>query len=106
MLPIEVPQRELGRTQAFLSYDTLEEINSINPQRQFKYHPTDIYYIPSATFHNRALMLGIGKESARNICEELKRKGYIGLVEIIIINPRLGVNQVRGRPVVPVKSRA
>ncbi len=100
----EMPRRSMGRTEAFLSYSTLEKVNAIDPKRQFKYHPTDRFYTPSETFHNRALMLGICKESAEAMCEELKEKGYIGLVEMTVINPRMGVNQIRGRPVVPAKS--
>ena len=53
----------------------------------------------SATWHNRGLILSIGA-SAEPICDGLRSKGYIGLVEIEIINPRLGVNQIRGRPVI------
>ncbi len=100
MLTAEIPQKDLGRTQAFLSYDSLEEVNAIDTERQFRYHPTDKYFTPSATFHNRALMLGVGP-SSRAICDELKSRGYIGIVEIETINPRHGVNQIRGRPVVP-----
>ena len=100
MTVADIPRKELGRTEAFLSYDNLSEINGINPERQFRY-ATRGTYTPSAEFHNSALMLGIGKNSARAICEELKSKGYIGLVEIETINPRMGVNQIRGRPVVP-----
>jgi len=100
MAQTEVPRAELGRSEAFLSYDSLPDVNVIDPQRQFKYHPTDAHYIPSATFHNGALMFGIGP-SAETICEELRQKGYIGLVGIETINPRIGVNQIRGSPVVP-----
>ncbi len=99
MTQTKAPPAELGRSKAFLSYDSLPEVNAIDPQRQFRYHPTDVSYTPSATFHNRALMFGIGS-SAEAICEELKGRGYIGLVEIQTINPRIGVNQIRGRPVV------
>lgn len=105
MPQVEMPTREVGRTQAFISYDSLEFVNSVDPQRQFEYHPTDRYYSPSVTFHNRALMFGIPKETGRAICEELKARGYIGLVEIKVTNPRMGVNQLRGRHVVPAKSK-
>ena len=81
MVVTGIPRKELGRTEAFLSYDNLSEINCIDPNRQFRY-ATRGFYTPSAEFHNRALMLGIGENSYRTICEELKNKGYIGLVEI------------------------
>ncbi len=99
MAMVKIPPRQLGRTDAFLSYDTLEGVNSIDSDRRFKY-ATRAHYTPSATFNNRALMFGIGEESARAISEELKSRGYIGLVEIKVINPRMGVNQISGRPVV------
>ncbi|MDP2925609.1 MAG: hypothetical protein Q8N99_04515 [Nanoarchaeota archaeon] len=99
MAIVKMLRQELGRTEAFLSYDTLSEVNSIDPQRQFKY-AEERYYVPSATWHNRGLMLGIGA-SAKPICDELRSRGYIGLIEIETINPRLGINQIRGRPVVP-----
>lgn len=105
MLQIKAPPKEIGRTQAFLSYDTLEDVNAIDPERQFEYHSTDRKYIPSAEFHNRALMLGIPKETAGVICKELQAKGYIGLVEIEVVNPKSGVNQLQGRPVVLAKLR-
>lgn len=101
MAKLEIPRAELGRTEAFLSYNSLKGINVIDPQRQFKYAHEGTY-TSSATFHNRALMFGIGEKSARAICEELKSKGYIGLIEIEIINPKQGVSQIRGRPIVPV----
>lgn len=86
--------------EAFLSYDSLSVVNRIDPQRQFKYAEAR-FYTPSATWHNRGLMLGIGT-SAKLICDELRDRGYIGLVEIETINPKPGVNQIRGRPIVPV----
>ena len=95
------PRRALGRTEAFLSYDSLNEVNSIDSQRQFQY-ANERTYTPSATFHNRALMFGIG-ESSKEICDELKRNGYIGLVEIKVINQREGINKIRGRPVVSIR---
>ncbi len=98
MVQTEVPSAELGRSEAFLSYDSLISVNEIDPQRQFKYAPEETY-TPSATFHNRALFFGIGA-SAEAICKEVKGRGYIGLVEIETINSRRGVNQIRGRPVV------
>lgn len=101
MVKTKFPPRSIGRTEAFLSYDTLRKVNAIDPKRQFKYAP-ERKYTPSATFHGRALMRGIGP-SAPAICEELKQRGYIGLVEIEIINPQEGVNQIRGRPVVRTK---
>jgi hypothetical protein len=94
-----IPRKNLGRTEAFLSYDSLAEVNAIDKTRQFKYATRETY-IPSAEFHNRGLILGIVENSAREICYELKLRGYIGLVEIEIINPRMGVNQIQGRPVV------
>ncbi len=100
MVTTDIPRRELGRTEAFLSYDSLAEINGIDPNRQFKYAARETY-TPSAEFHNKALMIGVGESSAKAICAELRSKGYIGLVEIETINPRMGVNQIRGRPVVP-----
>lgn len=47
------------------------------------------------------MFFGIGENSAKSICDELKSKGYIGLVEIEIINPKEGVNQIKGRPIIP-----
>ena len=99
MVVTDTPPRELGRTEAFLSYDSLSEVNSRDPQRQFKY-AEEKFYVPSATWHNRGLMLGIGA-SAESICSELRNRGYIGLIEIKTINPKPGINQIRGRPVVP-----
>lgn len=98
MTDVEIPRRELGRTEAFLSYDTLAWVNSIDSGRQFRYAQEQTF-TPSATFHNGALMLGLGP-SAEAICAELRERGYIGLVEIEHINPREGVNQIRGRPLV------
>ena len=97
--PTNIPRAQLGRTEIFLSYDSLSDVNAIDPRRQFKY-ATGGHYTPSAEFHNRALFFEIGETSAKVICDELKSRGYIGLVEIETTNPRLGVNQVRGRPVV------
>jgi len=94
----ELPPEDLGRTRAFLSYDSLGEVNAVDPERQFKYARGG-FYVPSATFENRALILGIGP-SSNAICEELLEEGYIGLVGIKVINPRRGVNQIRGRPLV------
>ncbi|MEK6917915.1 MAG: hypothetical protein AABW51_03105 [Nanoarchaeota archaeon] len=99
MSKTEVSQADLGIETPFLSYDTLNVVNSIDPQRQFNYAHGGTY-IPSATFNNRALMFGIGEESVNAISEELKSKGYNGLVEIKTINPKPGVNKITGRPVV------
>lgn len=96
---VEVPSADLGRTRAFLSYDSLSDVNAIDSKRQFK-HAHEEFYVPSATFHNRALMSGIDAESASQMCNELMKNGYIGLVEMEIINPRHGVNQIRGRPII------
>ena len=99
MTQVKVQGAELGRSQSFLSYDSLAEINSIDPERQFKYAP-ERYYTPSAEFYNRSLFFGIGEASAQSICDELKQRGYIGLIEIENINSRQGINQIRGRPVI------
>ena len=59
MTVADIPQVELGRTEAFLSYDSLSEVNGIDPQRQFKYAEKG-FYILSVTWHNRGLM-GVSK---------------------------------------------
>lgn len=100
MTAIDIPRIELGRTEAFLSYNSLAEINSIDSNRQFKYAGRDTY-TPSPEFHNRALMFGIGESVAKAISEELRDQGYIGLVELKTTSSRMGINQITGRPVVP-----
>ena len=47
-------------------------------------------------------MFGLSNSAVKEIKDELREKGYDGLIDIFVINPEHGVNQIQGRPVIAV----